>query len=51
MNTCVLDQIEVDFAPTGTYSTFSSGHPVMARLSMGVREIEPLHKRRVIQGF
>ncbi len=51
MNTCVLDQIEVDFAPTGTYSTFSSGHPVMARLSMGVREIEPLHKRRVLQGF
>lgn len=37
MNTCVIDQIEVDYAPTGTYSTFSSGHPVMARLSMGVR--------------
>lgn len=51
MNTCVLDQIEVDYAPSGTYSTFSSGHPVMARLSMGVREIEPLHKRRVLQGF
>lgn len=51
INTCVMDQIEVDYAPTGTYSTFSNGHPVMARLSLGVREVEILHKRRVLQGF
>lgn len=51
INTCVMDQIEVDYAPTGVYSTFSNGHPVMARLSMGVSEIEILHKRRVLQGF
>lgn len=51
INTCVMDQIEVDYAPTGVYSTFSNGHPVMARLSMGVSEIEVLHKRRVLQGF
>lgn len=51
INTCVMDRIEVDYAPTGTYSTFSNGHPVMARLSMGVREVEILHKRRVLQGF
>jgi hypothetical protein len=51
INTCVMDQIEVDYAPTGVYSTFTSGHPVMVRLSMGVREVEILHKRRVLQGF
>lgn len=51
INTCVMDRIEVDYAPTGTYSTFSNGHPVMARLSLGVREVEILHKRRVLQGF
>ena len=51
INTCVLDRVEVDYAPTGTYSTFTNGHPVAARLSLGMREIEVVHKRRVLQGF
>lgn len=51
INTCVVDRIDVDYTPTGVYSTFSNGYPVLARLSLGVREIEPLHKRRVLQGF
>lgn len=51
VNTCVLERIEVDYAPTGTYSTFRNGHPVAVRLSMGFREIEPIHKQRVLQGF
>jgi hypothetical protein len=51
INTCVLDRIEVDYAPTGVYSTFSNGHPVVARLSLGMREVEVVHKRRVLQGF
>lgn len=51
INTCVMDRIEVDYAPTGVYSTFRNGHPVAARLSMGFREVEILHKARVAQGF
>lgn len=51
INTCVLERIEVDYAPTGVYSTFRNGHPVAARLSLGFRELEPIHKKRVIQGF
>ena len=51
INTCVLDRIEVDYAPSGTYSTFTNGHPVAARLSLGMREVEIVHKRRVLQGF
>jgi len=51
INTCVLERIEVDYAPTGIYSTFRNGHPVAARLSMGFRELEPVHKKRVLQGF
>lgn len=51
INTCVLDRIEVDYAPGGSYATFSNGHPVSARLSLGMREIEILHKRRIVQGF
>lgn len=51
INTCVLERVEVDYAPSGVYSTFTNGHPVAARLSMGFREIEPIHKLRVLQGF
>lgn len=51
INTCVLERTEVDYAPTGVYSTFTNGQPVAVRLSMGFREIEPLHKLRILQGF
>ena len=51
INTCVLERIEVDYAPTGVYSTFRNGHPVVTRMSMGFRELEPIHKKRVLQGF
>jgi hypothetical protein len=51
INTCVLEKIEVDMAPTGSYSAFSTGHPVQTRLSLGFREVEILHKARITQGF
>jgi hypothetical protein len=51
INTCALEQIEVDYAPTGVYSTFANGHPVAIRLSLAFRELEILHKQRVAQGF
>lgn len=51
INTCVMERIEVDYAPSGVFSTFSNGHPVTVRLSMTFREVEPIHKKRVLQGF
>ena len=51
INTCALEQIEVDYAPTGVYSTFANGYPVAIRLSLAFRELEILHKQRVAQGF
>jgi len=51
INTSVLERVEVDYSPTGIYSTFSNGHPVAVRLSLGFRELEPVHKARVNQGF
>lgn len=51
INTCVLERCEVDYSPTGVWSTFSNGQPVAARLSLAFREIEIVHKRRVVQGF
>jgi len=52
INTCVLEKIEIDYSPAGgVYSTFQNGFPVAVRLSMAFREVEILHKLRVLQGF
>lgn len=52
INTCVLEKIDVDYAPAdGKYSTFKNGAPIAARLSLGFRELEITHKARVYQGF
>lgn len=52
INTCVLEKIDIDYAPqNGVYSTFRDGSPVAIRLSLAFREIEIVHKRRVLQGF
>lgn len=51
INTCVLENVDVDYAPTGVYSTFQNGHPVRARMQLKFREVEVNHKLRIIQGF
>ena len=51
INTCVLTRVEVEYDPTGAFSTFHNGHPVAVRLALNFQEIEPLHKARVSQGF
>ena len=51
INTCVLERIDIDYAPENTYSTFRNGQSVAVRMSLGFREIEILHKARVYQGF
>ena len=51
ISTCVMERVEVDYSPIGVYSTFRNGYPVLARLQMQFRELEPVHKLRVTQGF
>ena len=51
INTCVLKQVDVSYAPTGTFATFSNGHPVQIRMVLRFTETEVNHKLRVLQGF
>lgn len=51
INTCVLTQCDVSYAPSGSYSTFHNGHPVAVRMMLRFRETEVTHKLRVLQGF
>lgn len=51
ISTCVLEQIDVNYAPQGPYATFSNGHPVGVMIQLAFKEIEVVHKLRVLQGF
>lgn len=51
INTCVLTAISVDYAPSGTFSSFTNGAPVSIRMQLQLREVEVQNKLRIIQGF
>lgn len=52
INTCVLLECEVDYAPNlGIWQTYRDGHPLATRLRLVFKEIEIVHKLRVLQGF
>lgn len=51
INTCVMTRSDVIYDPQGPFSTFRNGHPVMVRLNLAFKELEPVHKQRVDQGF
>tara|TARA_R110000772_G_scaffold99174_1_gene198789 strand:- start:68961 stop:70121 length:1161 start_codon:yes stop_codon:yes gene_type:complete len=51
INTCVLERMDVSYAPIGIYSTFSNGYPVSVRMMLHFREVEITHRLRVMQGF
>lgn len=51
INTCVIERIDMDYSPSGVYATFSNGAPVMARMTLMLRELESQTKLRSIQGF
>lgn len=51
INTCVLKQIDVSYAPTGVYSTFSNGHPVQVRMVLRFAETSVVDKLKILEGF
>jgi len=51
INTCVLEQCDVSYAPTGVYSTFHNGYPVTVRMMLRFRETEVVTKGRILQGL
>jgi hypothetical protein len=51
INTCVLKQVDVSYAPSGAYSTFDDGHPVQTRMVLRFIETEVNSKLRIAQGF
>lgn len=51
LKNCVIETVDFDFAPSGTYSTFSNGHPVSTRMQLRIKEDEVIERKDVEAGF
>jgi len=51
INTCILNQIDISYSPTGTYATFSNGYPVQVRMMLRFTETEIISKTRILDGM
>ena len=47
----VITNINVQYAPQGTYSTFTNGHPVSVMFAMSTREMEIIDRADVEAGY
>ena len=47
---CALTEINVDYAPTGTYQTFENGAPTHINLSLTFGEMELLTQQHILEG-
>ena len=51
ISTCYLTSFTTNYTSTGVFSTTRDGAPTEVQVTMNFREIEPLHKLRIQQGF
>lgn len=51
ISTCYLTSFTTNYTSTGVFSTTRDGQPTEIQVTMNFREIEPLHKLRIQQGF
>lgn len=47
---CALTEINVDYAPTGTYQTFENGAPTHINMSLTFGEMELLTQQHILEG-
>lgn len=48
---CVLENITVDYAPQGEWSTFRNGHPVSVLMNLDFQEMEIMTSQKVQDGY
>jgi hypothetical protein len=51
ISTCVLQSIDVVYAPNGSFQSLANGEPVMTTMRLSFKEIETLHQDKIKQGF
>lgn len=51
INTCALEDMDVDYGGSGIPSFFKDGHPVDVRLTLTFKELEVLTKEKIKKGY
>ena len=51
ISSCVLESIDVVYAPNGSFQSLANGEPVITNMSLSFMEIETLHQDKIKQGF
>lgn len=51
ISSCVLERMNVAYAPNGSYQSLLNGEPLIINMSLQFKEIEVLHRGRIEKGF
>ncbi len=51
ISSCYLTSFTTNYTSSGVFSTLRNGMPTEVQITMNFREIEPLHKHRIAEGF
>ena len=51
ISTCYLTSFTTNYTSSGVFSTLRNGMPTEVQITMNFREIEPLHKHRIAEGY
>lgn len=51
ISSCVLTDIDVNYAPGNSFQSLEAGEPTLTTLSLVFKEIETLHRERIAQGY
>jgi hypothetical protein len=49
--TCVLENIDINYTSSGTWTTFDDGLPVEIYLQLNFKEVEMITKDLIVQGY
>jgi hypothetical protein len=51
ISTCVLENIDLNFAAGGSWTAFDDGRPVEISMTLTFKEVEMIHKQLIQQGY
>ena len=51
MTSCVLTDVQVDYAPSGGYVTFEDGMPVQIRMRLVFMELHVITREMIDKGY
>lgn len=51
ISSCVLESVNINYSPGGSFHTLENGEPVQCTMSLHFRELETLHRDRIAAGY